>query len=128
MKQDKSNYADPRPMNLIGLNTELIGDLKTTGDIRLEGYIKGTVTIGGRLVIGESGKIEGDVFSQDAEIFGQVLGSIKITELLTLRANAVVKGEISTNKLAIEPGAVFTGDCKMGNVETPYGQTKTTDE
>jgi cytoskeletal protein CcmA (bactofilin family) len=57
-----------------------------------------------------------------------VKAHIKVTELLSLKANAVVSGDIFTNKLAIEPGAVFTGACKMGNHESLNGKSEQFDD
>ena len=57
-----------------------------------------------------------------------VKAHIKVTELLSLKANAVVSGDILTNKLAIEPGAVFTGACKMGNQGSVNGKPEPTTE
>jgi cytoskeletal protein CcmA (bactofilin family) len=69
-------------------------------------------------VVGSTGKVEGEINCQSADISGEVKAHIKVTELLSLKANAVVSGDIHTNKLAIEPGAVFTGACKMGNLDS----------
>ena len=50
------------------------------------------------------------------DIEGKLNGTIEVDELLSLKSTAKLQGEISTNKLAIEPGAIFSGNCKMGAV------------
>jgi cytoskeletal protein CcmA (bactofilin family) len=105
-------------VNIIGNGTEIKGNIKSNGDLRIDGFIKGTITASGKVVVGTTGRVEGEISCQNADISGDVKAHIKVTELLSLKANAVVSGDILTNKLAIEPGAVFTGACKMGNQES----------
>jgi cytoskeletal protein CcmA (bactofilin family) len=52
--------------------------------------------------------------AQNADIEGGVKGKIEISEMLVLKATAVVHGDITAGKLVVEPGAVFNGSCKMG--------------
>ena len=62
---------------------------------------------------GETGVINGNAICQNANIIGTIVGDISVKELLSLHSSARVKGNILINKLSIEPGAVFTGSCKM---------------
>jgi cytoskeletal protein CcmA (bactofilin family) len=64
--------------------------------------------------VGQSGVIEGEVTCQSSDIEGTVLGRVNCQDLLSLKATAKLQGDINTKKLAIEPGAVFTGNCSMG--------------
>ncbi|MEI6062636.1 MAG: polymer-forming cytoskeletal protein [Bacteroidota bacterium] len=109
-------------VNIIGNGTDIKGDIKTNGDLRIDGFIKGTIQATGKVVVGSTGKVEGEISCQNADISGDVKAHIKVTELLSLKSNAVVSGDIFTNKLAIEPGAVFTGACKMGNQPNVNGK------
>ncbi len=102
-------------VNIIGNGTDINGNIKTNGDLRIDGFIKGTIHATGKVVVGSTGRVEGEINCQNADISGDVKAHIKVTELLSLKANATVSGDIYTNKLAIEPGAEFTGACKMGN-------------
>lgn len=119
-------------VNIIGNGTDIVGDLKSNGDIRIDGSIKGTIQASGKVVVGSSGKVDGKINCQNADVSGEVKAQIVVAELLSLKASAVVSGDILTNKLAIEPGAVFTGACKMGNNQTklnekPISETETTE-
>ncbi|HSY77320.1 MAG TPA: polymer-forming cytoskeletal protein, partial [Bacteroidia bacterium] len=69
----------------------------------------------GKLVIGPTGKIDGDISCQNAEVHGVINGKITVTELLSLKASSKLLGDIVVGKLAIEPGAQFSGSCVMGN-------------
>ncbi len=67
-------------------------------------------------MLGPDGKIEGDITCQNADIEGTLNGTINVKELLTLKTTAKLQGDISTGKLSIEPGAVFSGTCSMGGI------------
>lgn len=112
----KNNESDSLLGNMIKAGTEIKGDIKCKGDIRIDGKLMGSLQTEGRLVVGDSGRIEGDIKCKNADISGTILASINVQELLSLKAACNLEGEISTNKLHIEPGANFTGNCKMGGV------------
>ncbi len=101
--------------NIIGQGTKIVGDIETNGDIRIDGNIEGNVTSKGKVVIGSNGLIKGEVFCSNAELAGSLNGKIAVSELLSLKASSKVTGDIKTGKLNIEPGAIFTGTCNMGN-------------
>ena len=63
--------------------------------------------------MGDSGVVTGNVLCQNANIIGTVNGNLSVKELLSLHTSARVRGDILINKLSIEPGAVFTGKCRM---------------
>jgi cytoskeletal protein CcmA (bactofilin family) len=112
----KSVSGDGLSVNTIGNGTELKGDIVTSGDIRIDGKVTGKLDIKGKLVLGPTGIVEGNIDCQQADLFGEVKGNITASELLILKASAKIYGDVSTNKIAIEPGALFSGACSMGAV------------
>lgn len=100
-------------INLVSTGTKVTGDIESASGIRIDGQLKGKMTIRGKVVIGTTGEVNGDIVCQLIEVSGKVTGNIQASELVSLKSSAVIQGEISTKKLAIEPGAVFTGSCKM---------------
>jgi cytoskeletal protein CcmA (bactofilin family) len=115
----KNNIPEPPPSaNLIQSGTLITGDIESNGNIRIDGTLTGTVNAGGKVILGSTGTVEGEIHCINADIEGRVNGLIKAKELLSLKATAVVTGDIHINKLAIEPGARFTGTCKMDSVMT----------
>jgi cytoskeletal protein CcmA (bactofilin family) len=104
---------EPNSHNTITVGTEITGDINSNGDIRLDGSLKGNLNSKGKLVVGESGKVKGIINCKNSDIFGIVEGKINVSELLSLKSSSQVVGDITTNRLAIEPGCMFTGNCKM---------------
>lgn len=100
-------------INSIMEGTSIEGEIKSDSNIRIDGRVKGTVNARGRVIIGQTGIIEGEVVCQSSDIEGTLVGKINCQDLLSLKATAKLQGDINTKKLAIEPGAVFTGNCSM---------------
>jgi cytoskeletal protein CcmA (bactofilin family) len=115
-KMAKNNIADNQSVNLIGVGTTIEGDITTNGDMRIDGSLTGSINVKGKLVIGVSGFVEGEIICQNADVSGTIKGKIGVSELLSLKASAKLSGDIITNKIAIEPGAAFSGSCSMGGV------------
>lgn len=118
-------------VNIIGVGTIITGDIHSKGDIRIDGTLKGSVKTSGKVVVGQAGIIEGDVECNNADVAGTLNAKISVTQLLSLKGTAKLTGDLVTNKLAIEPGAAFTGHCSMGavikdikNVEKPVSKEK----
>ncbi len=115
-KVNKSSAAESSSINLIGNGTAITGDITSNGDVRIDGKLKGNLTISGKLVIGPSGNIEGNVICQNADVSGEIHGKVTVSELLSLKSSAKLLGDIVTGKISIEPNATFTGTCNMGAV------------
>ena len=103
-------------VNMIGTGTTINGDIQSKGDIRVDGTLKGSVTTEGKVVLGRDGVIEGDVVCKNADVSGILKAKITVSQLLSLKTSAKLNGDITANKLSIEPGAEFTGSCSMGAV------------
>jgi cytoskeletal protein CcmA (bactofilin family) len=103
-------------INMIGNGTIINGDIQSKSDIRIDGILKGSVKTEGKLVVGTSGVVEGDVVCSDADISGEIKAKITVSKLLSLKSTSKLNGDIITNKLSIEPGASFSGSCSMGAV------------
>lgn len=124
MKKIKNGNGENQARNLIAHGTRIEGDIDSAGDIRIEGYISGTVKTKGKIVVGESGQIEGQVQCQSADISGRAKIKLEVSELTTLRATSNFTGDIITKKISIEPGAVFSGSCQMASAKVPEPPVK----
>jgi cytoskeletal protein CcmA (bactofilin family) len=109
----KTIISETPAVNMIGKGTSIKGDIRSDGDFRVDGVLHGSIQSNGKIVVGVSGSIEGDITCQNADFSGQVKAVIRVKELLSLKATSKVNGEVHTGKLAIEPGAKFSGTCNM---------------
>lgn len=112
-------------INIISEGTIIKGDISSAGDIRIDGTLNGNIEAKGRLVVGPKGRVEGEINCNNVEISGYIKGKIKVLELLNMKAEAKVYGEIVAGKLAVEPGSVFTGSCSMGSEKPENEPAKT---
>jgi len=117
----KYNETDNTTINLISNGTDITGDIKSNGDIRIDGSLTGNLNTKGKVVIGPTGKVKGEVICKNSEISGIIEGKIIVGQLLNLKASSKIHGDIATLKLSIEPGAVFSGNCKMSDTENNGG-------
>ena len=105
----------PDRLNRIVEGTSIVGEIKSDSNIRIDGKLDGTIDTNGRLVVGPTGVIEGEVICKNADIEGVLKGKITVTGLLSLKSTAKVTGDIITDKLNIETGAVLTANVSMDN-------------
>ena len=117
----KYNETESTTINLISNGTDITGDIKSNGDIRIDGTLTGNLATKGKVVIGPTGKIKGEVICKNSEVSGVIEGKISVGQLLNLKASSKILGDIVTSKLAIEPGARFTGNCNMSDSEDNGG-------
>ncbi len=110
--------------NLIGNGTIIKGDIESSGDIRIDGVLTGSIRSNGKIVVGQSGVIEGEMTCQQADISGRVNAKLNCEELTSLKASAVFSGELQTARLSIEVGAVFAGKCDMKLPEPSNNESK----
>ncbi len=113
----KTPTDSPDRLNVIVEGSKVIGDIITESNLRIDGEVLGNVTSASKVVIGVNGKVKGNLASKDADIEGYVEGIIKTENLLALRNNANVTGEITTAKIQVDEGANFSGNCKMSNMK-----------
>ena len=99
---------------LIGSGTTLKGDISSNSDLRIDGTVIGNIHSTAKVVIGANGVVEGDISGNQADIIGKVTGNIKAKDLLQLRGDSVVTGNLYAEKLQVEPSATFNGQCHMG--------------
>jgi cytoskeletal protein CcmA (bactofilin family) len=98
---------------LVSAGTIVNGDLVSDNDLRIDGTINGNVSSTAKIIVGPSGYVEGNIEGQQADITGKVSGNIVVKEILQLRGTCQVHGNITAEKLQIEPTAVFNGQCQM---------------
>ncbi|MCQ2312141.1 MAG: polymer-forming cytoskeletal protein [Paludibacteraceae bacterium] len=115
-----SNNSNSQPgtlYNALTAGSKIIGTIIADSDIRIDGTVEGELNCSGKVVIGEQGKLKGTISCQNAEILGNLDGKIDVKNTLALRASGVIKGEVNTQILIVEPNAQFNGSCSMKKTE-----------
>jgi cytoskeletal protein CcmA (bactofilin family) len=118
-----NNENETNGINIIGIGTKITGDINSNGDIRVDGSLAGKLITKGKVVIGETGKVNGEINCKNSDVEGSIEGKIIVSQLLSLKAKARINGDIIASKLAIEPGCQFTGNCDMNAGSSPNEET-----
>lgn len=113
MKKFTSMGNESTARNIIGQGTTINGDVELNGDFRIDGKLIGSIVSLGRIVIGPSGVVEGNVTCQNADISGRLKGKLITQDLSSFKSTADFDGELNTARIAIEVGARFNGKCEM---------------
>ncbi len=99
---------------IISHGTFIEGKFKASENVRLDGTVKGEVKCDKRLVMGEQGKVEGIITTQDAVVMGKIEGELTASGTLTLKGTAIIKGTITSKFMIVEEGARYYGECHIG--------------
>jgi cytoskeletal protein CcmA (bactofilin family) len=100
---------------IIGPEVFFEGILSSQEAIRIDGSFKGRIECGSILVIGETGKVEGDIVAETLLVAGELIGNATAKNHLEIRQNGKLYGDICTEALVMEPGVVFEGICRMSS-------------
>ena len=109
-------------INRISQGTSVIGTIETNGDLRIDGRVEGNITSAGRVIIGETGFVKGDLVAKMLDIMGHFEGTIIVSEMTVLKSTAAVIGSLTPGKLVVEAGAKFDGTCIMTTKEAAKPQ------
>ena len=117
----------------ISAGTIIKGEIISPNDIRIDGTFEGKVQTKGRVVIGETAHIKGDVICENIDLWGKVEGNLYVKDTLALMEGCCVNGNLNTKRLSVELGSVFNGNCRMiteaefskiAGIDAPKAETK----
>ncbi len=109
----KNNQTTGLTHNALEVETVIIGNITAPKDLRIDGNVQGNIECSGKVVLGQTGLISGNIQCATAEISGKIIGNIYAQQSLTLKSSSTFEGDIDTASLIIEPGAILNGQCKM---------------
>ena len=115
MFNNKEKTQKPKVMeiNVVAKNTAIIGDIISEGDFRIDGTLEGNIKTKGRVIIGVSGSVKGKIDAVNSDREGKFSGDLLVQETLTIKATAIISGDVVIGKLSVEPGATFNASCSM---------------
>ena len=111
--KEKTQKTKVMEINVVAKNTAIIGNITSEGDFRIDGTLEGNIKTKGRVIIGISGSVKGKIDAVNSDIEGKFSGELQVQETLTIKATAVISGDVVIGKLSVEPGATFNASCSM---------------
>ncbi len=131
-KNERDTSRRSNTVNLITQGTEIVGNISTHGDIRIDGVVQGDITCHAKLVVGQEGQVQGNIQCHTGEISGSIQGRITATDMLQLSKGANIQGDIEAVRFVVEEGASLNGKCQAApDLEvqrlleiTPYEEPK----
>lgn len=106
--------ASTTSSNSLVQGTNIEGTVHADKDIRIDGTLRGTLTCKGKVIIGPTGQITGDITCENAVIEGRFEGILIVGDVLHVKETARIDGDVTTQKLVVQPGSIFNVKCKMG--------------
>jgi cytoskeletal protein CcmA (bactofilin family) len=106
--------ASTTSSNSLVQGTNIEGTLQADKDIRIDGTLKGSLNCKGKVIIGPTGYITGEVTCENAVIEGRFEGILVVGDVLHVKESAKIEGDVTTQKLVVQPGSIFNVKCKMG--------------
>ncbi len=101
----------------ISAGTIIKGEILSPYDIRIDGTFEGKVQTKGRVVVGESANVKGDVICENIDLWGKLEGNVYVKNTLALKDGCAVDGNLNVRRLSVELGSAFNGNCRMINEE-----------
>ncbi len=98
---------------IIGKGSFVEGKINIQHSIRVDGKIKGDITSTGTLTVGPDGEIDGNSYVESAVIGGKIKGTLKANSKVILESSSIFVGDLKTQRLTIDEGAIFEGNCQM---------------
>jgi len=105
---------------VIGPNTNLRGDIRSDGGVRIDGIFEGTLQTGGNLIVGEGAKIIADISAYNISVAGAIKGNINANRVEILSTGRVW-GNITVTSFLLDEGGFVRGEIVMqgGDIEPP---------
>ena len=97
----------------ISAGTIIKGEVVSPSDIRIDGTFEGKVQTKGRVVVGETAVVKGDIICENIDLWGKVSGNVFVKDTLALMEGCQVDGNLNVKRLSVELGATFNGNCRM---------------
>lgn len=113
MLRKRENQSYEEIDTIIGTDTVFTGKITAKGSVRIDGGLQGDIITKGDIVVGDTGKIEGNLHARNILIAGELQGNVVASGKLELANTAQIIGDLKVSSLVIDDGAVFQGTCQM---------------
>lgn len=109
MKKDAAERSD----SIVGRNTVVEGDVRGAENLTIDGTVKGSLRIEGKVLIGETGVVEADIEAKSVVVKGRVTGDVTARNELEVHPGGELYGMIRARLIHIREGAIFEGRSQM---------------
>lgn len=107
--------SENNSLSRISAGTVIKGEIISPNDIRIDCAFEGTLKVKGKVVVGSTAVIKGDIICDNADICGKLDGNVYVKDTLGLKDGCIVNGNLHIRRLSVELGSTFNGNCKMLN-------------
>jgi len=101
-------------LSVIASGMKIVGDIESTGVVKIEGVVEGAVRGARQLLLGRQGTVHGDIRAHEVVIGGTVIGTIVADERVEIQGTSSVQGDIHTKSIVVLEGGVINGTVRMG--------------
>ena len=101
-------------LSVIAAGMKIVGDIESTGVVKIEGIVEGAIRGARQLLLGRQGTVHGDIRAQEVVIGGTVVGTIVADERVEIQGTSTVQGDIHTKSIVVLEGGVINGTVRMG--------------
>ncbi|HEY8362733.1 MAG TPA: polymer-forming cytoskeletal protein [Tissierellaceae bacterium] len=115
MFKKKEEFTMESIDSLIGENLKITGNIEGKGNLRIDGTVEGDIIYEGNVVIGEDGKVIGNIKASAVSLSGTVNGNVASSSRIEIFENGTLIGDLEAPVLVIHENARFEGNCKMPN-------------
>lgn len=100
---------EQRMESVIGAGVEIVGTVRSSGSVRLDGKLEGDLTCDGNAWLGKEATVKGNVTASSVSVEGSITGNITASDKIEMKSTAVVNGDIKARRLSVEDGVTFVG-------------------
>jgi cytoskeletal protein CcmA (bactofilin family) len=110
-----------RNLSCLGASLEIKGQVSGDEDLQVDGKITGPVSLGGQKVtVGRTGQLNSEISAREIVVYGKVTGNLRARDLVEIKKDGSVVGDITTARISVEDGAYFKGRIE---IDHPKQQT-----
>lgn len=111
-------------LSIIAGGMKIVGDVESSGILKVDGTIDGSVTGARQVLLGRGGAIHGNVTAGEVVVGGVVDGAVRASGRLELQESAVVNGDIETKSIIVLEGARINGTVRMSDLPGAKVETR----
>lgn len=111
--EEANEFISSKTASFISRDSRIDGRVGGSGNIIIDGFIKGLISINGNIIVGSTGVVEADVEADNISVIGKISGNVCARQQLVIQPSGKIKGDISAGSIDIKEGALFEGRSHM---------------